>query len=111
MNFLTIRPYYIEATRQALNGSWKGGTGVWWGVKEGAIDLVSIAEDVPADTKTRVAEIKKGLADGSFAIWKGPITDNTGKVQVTGGVTASDGFLAGMNFYVRGVEGRVPGGD
>ena len=104
-------PYYIEATRQALNGSWKGGTGAWWGVKEGAIDLVSIAEDVPTDTKTRVAEIKKGLADGSFAIWKGPITDNTGKVQVTGGVTASDRFLAGMNFYVRGVEGRVPGGD
>ncbi len=104
-------PYYIEATRQALNGSWKGDTGVWWGVKEGAIDMVSIAEDVPADTKARVAEIKKGLADGSFAIWKGPITDNTGKVQIAAGSAASDRFLAGMSFYVRGVEGRVPGGN
>ena len=104
-------PYYIEATRQALNGSWKGDTGVWWGVKEGAIDMVSIAEDVPADTKARVAEIKKGLSDGSFVIWKGPITDNTGKVQIAAGSAASDRFLAGMSFYVRGVEGRVPGGN
>ncbi|MBU3739482.1 MAG: BMP family ABC transporter substrate-binding protein, partial [Rhodoferax sp.] len=75
-------PYYIKATKEALDGSWKGGGGVWWGVKEGAIDIVSIAEDVPAETKAKVEEVKKGLADGSFAIWKGPITDNTGKVQV-----------------------------
>ena len=79
--------------------------------KEGAIDMVSIADDVPADTKARVAEIKKGLSDGSFAIWKGPITDNTGKVQIAAGSAASDRFLAGMSFYVRGVEGRVPGGN
>jgi len=31
-------------------------------VKEGAIDIVSIAEDVPAETKAKVDEIKKGLA-------------------------------------------------
>ena len=102
-------PYYIEATRQALNGSWKGDTGVWWGVKEGAIDLVSIAKDVPADTKTRIAEIKKGLSDGSFVIWKGPITDNTGKVQIAKDAVADDNFLNGMNFYVKGVEGNIPG--
>ncbi|MDO8278120.1 MAG: BMP family ABC transporter substrate-binding protein, partial [Burkholderiaceae bacterium] len=41
-------PYYIKATKEALDGSWTGGTAAWWGVKEGAIDLVSIADDVPA---------------------------------------------------------------
>ncbi|HSO45249.1 MAG TPA: BMP family ABC transporter substrate-binding protein, partial [Rhodoferax sp.] len=81
----------------------------WWGVKEGAIDIVSIAEDVPAETKAKVEEVKKGLADGSFAIWKGPITDNTGKVQVADGAVAEDQFLGGLNFYVKGVEGKVPG--
>ena len=104
-------PYYIKATKEALDGSWKGGGAVWWGVKEGAIDIVSIAEDVPADTKAKVEEVKKGLADGSYVIWKGPITDNTGKVQIAKDAVADDKFLGGLNFYVKGVEGKVPGGD
>jgi len=104
-------PYYIKTTKEVLDGSWKAGAGAhsWWGVKEGAIDIVSIAEDVPAETKAKVDEVKKGLADGSFAIWKGPIADNTGKVQIAKDTVADDKFLGGLNFYVKGVEGKVPG--
>jgi simple sugar transport system substrate-binding protein len=101
-------PYYIKATRDALEGKWTTGK-AWWGVKEGAIDMVSIAEDVPADVKDKVAKIKAGLADGSFSIWKGPITDNTGKVQIEKDKVADDEFLGGIKFYVKGVEGKVPG--
>ena len=103
-------PYYIKSTKAALDGTWTGNSGVWWGVKEGAIDIVSMAEDVPAETKARVEEIKKGLGDGSFNIWKGPITDNTGKVQIAADTVADDKFLGGLSFYVKGVEGKVPGG-
>jgi simple sugar transport system substrate-binding protein len=102
-------PYYSKATKEALEGKWTGNTGAWWGVKEGAIDIVSIAADVPAETQTKVAEVKKGLADGSFVIWKGPIVDNTGKVQIAKDTAADDKFLGGLNFYVKGVEGKVPG--
>ena len=102
-------PYYIQATKEALDGSWKGGGGVWWGHKEGAIDLVSIAEDVPAETKARIDEIKKGLKDGSFSIWKGPIVGQDGKEILAKDAVADDKFLGGVNFYVKGVEGKVPG--
>ncbi len=102
-------PYYIKATKDALEGKWTTGK-AWWGVKEGAIDIVSIAEDVPAETKARVEEVKKGLADGSFVIWKGPIVDNTGKEQIAKDKTADDEFLGGLSFYVKGVEGKIPGG-
>ncbi len=102
-------PYYIKATKEALDGSWKGGAGVWWGVKEGAIDIVSMAEDVPAETKAKVEEVKKGLADGTYTIWKGPITDNTGKVMVAKDAVGDDKWLSGMGAYVKGVEGKVPG--
>ena len=102
-------PYYIKATKEALDGSWKGGAGVWWGVKEGAIDIVSMAEDIPAETKAKVEEVKKGLADGSYTIWKGPITDNTGKVMVAKDAVGDDKWLSGMGAYVKGVEGKVPG--
>ena len=102
-------PYYIKATRDALEGKWTGGGHTWSGVKDGAIDIVSIADDVPADTKAKVDEVKKGLKDGAFAIWKGPLSDNTGKEVLKKDEVADDKFLSGINFYVKGVEGKVPG--
>ncbi len=101
-------PYYIKATRDALDGKWAGGGAVWWGVKEGAIDIVSISDKVPADIKERVAAIKKGLADGSFVIWRGPIVDNTGKEQLGKDAIADDKFMGGIKFYVKGVDGKAP---
>ena len=103
-------PYYTKAMQDALDGKWATGQ-TWWGVKEGAIDIVSIAEDVPAETKAKVEEVKKGLKDGSFSIWKGPIVGQDGKELVAAGAAADDKFLSGVNFYVKGVEGKVPGGD
>ena len=100
-------PYYIKATKDALEGTWTTG-GVWWGVKEGAIDVVSIAEDVPAETKAKVDAIKAGLKDGSFSIWKGPLVDNTGKTILKKDEIADDKFLSGVKFYVKGVDGKVP---
>ncbi len=101
-------PYYIKAAKDAINGTWTTGKS-WWGVKEGTIDLVSISDKVPADLKAKVDQVKAGLRDGSFAIWKGPISDNTGKEQVKAGTTADDAFLGGIKFFVKGVEGQVPG--
>jgi simple sugar transport system substrate-binding protein len=105
-------PYYIKAVRDALDGKWTAGTGnhSWWGVKEGAIDLVSLAEGVPADTRAQIDMVKAGLKDGSFAIWKGPIVGQDGKDVLKKDEVADDKFLSRINFYVKGVEGKVPSG-
>ena len=102
-------PYYIKATRDALEGKWAGGTGSWWGVKEGTIDIVSISDKVPAEIKAKVDTVKAGLKDGSFAIWKGPIVGQDGKEILKKDEVADDKFLGGIKFYVKGVEGKVPG--
>ena len=39
------------------------------------------------------------------------LVDQDGKEVVAGGAVADDKFLTGINFYVKGVEGKVPGGD
>ena len=103
-------PYYLKATKEALDGTWKSGGNAWYGVKEGAIDVVSIAEDVPAETKARIDEIKAGLKAGTFNIWKGPIMGSDGKEVLAKDVVADDKFLGTLNFYVKGVEGKVPSG-
>jgi basic membrane protein A len=105
-------PYYIKAVGDALAGKWQtSNEKIWWGVKEGAIDMVSVAADVPDDTKKRIDEIRAGLKDGSFKIWKGPLVDNTGKEVLAKDAVADDKFLGGITFYVKGVEGKVPGGE
>jgi basic membrane protein A and related proteins len=103
-------PYYIKAVRETLDGKWTGGTASWWGVKEGAIDFVSLAADVPEDAKKKLEEVKAGLKDGSFSIWKGPIMGQDGKEILAKDAVADDKFLSGINFYVKGVEGKVPSG-
>jgi simple sugar transport system substrate-binding protein len=103
-------PYYVKAVREALEGKWAGNQAAWWGVKEGAIDFVSVAADVPADVKTKLDEVKAGLKDGSFEIWKGPIVGQDGKEVLAKDAVADDKFLGGINFYVKGVEGKIPSG-
>ncbi|MFZ9298327.1 MAG: BMP family ABC transporter substrate-binding protein [Hylemonella sp.] len=102
-------PYYVKAVRDALEGKWATGQ-TWWGVKEGAIDMVSLATDVPDATKQKIDAIRAGLKDGSFVIWKGPIAGQDGKEVLAKDAVADDKFLGGINFYVKGVEGKIPGG-
>jgi basic membrane protein A and related proteins len=101
-------PYYTKAVKDALEGKWSTGK-AWWGVKEGAIDFVSVAADVPADAKDKMEKVKAGLKDGSFVIWKGPIVDNAGKTVLEKDKVADDEWLGGVKFFVKGVEGKVPG--
>ncbi|MBM3386249.1 MAG: BMP family ABC transporter substrate-binding protein [Betaproteobacteria bacterium] len=103
-------PYYIKSVRETLEGKWTGNQAAWWGVKEGAIDFVSVADDVPADIKKKVEDIKAGLKDGSFVIWKGPIVGQDGKEVLAKDAVADDKFLGGIGFYVKGVEGKIPSG-
>jgi basic membrane protein A and related proteins len=102
-------PYYVKAVGEALEGKWNGSQASWWGVKEGAIDMVNVAADVPEDTQKKIDEIKAGLKDGSFSIWKGPIVDQVGKEVLAKDAIADDKFLGAVMFYVKGVEGKIPG--
>lgn len=52
-------------------------------------------------------DIKSG--DGSFAIWKRLILDNTGKDLVAKDAVADDMFMGGLKTCVKGVEAKVSG--
>jgi len=103
-------PYYKQAVKEALDGTWKTQQ-AWWGIKEGAIDMVAISDKVPAETKALVEKAKAGMKDGSFHPWKGPVVDQAGKTVVEKDQTPDDKFMLGINFYVKGVDGKVPSGD
>lgn len=99
--------YYKKAIRDVIDGTWTKGRTVW-GVKEGQIAFVKIAESVPDEVKERVHKLSAGLRDGSFAAYTGPVVDNTGKWRLATGAVATQEWLDKINFYVMGVEGKVP---
>ena len=102
-------PYYKQAVKEALDGSWKTQQ-AWWGVKEGAIDMVSISAKVSPEAKAAVEKAKAGMKDGSFHPWRGPVVDQAGKTVVEKDAAPDDKFMLGINFYVKGVDGKVPSG-
>jgi len=103
-------PYYKKAVKDALDGTWASGPNTWWGVKEGAIDLVEISDKVPAESREQVEKIKAGLKDGSFHVFKGPLVTNDGKTMLKEGETADDKFLHEIKWFVKGVDAKVPAG-
>jgi len=102
-------PYYEKAVNDVLNNSWKTEV-TKWGTKEGMNDLIKINDEVPEDIRKRIDELKAGLKDGSFSVFKGPITDSAGKVVLPKDEVADDAWKGKINFYVKGVEGKVPSG-
>jgi len=102
-------PYYEKAVNDVLSGTWKTAD-TKWGTKEGANDLIKVADVVPEATKKRIDEIKGGLKAGTFAVFKGPIKDNTGKIVLEKDQIADDAWKGKINFYVEGVDGKIPAG-
>ncbi len=99
--------YYEKAFNDVLGKGWKSGE-TKWGHKEGMTDFIKVPDFVPADARKRVEEVKAGLKAGTFDIFKGSIVDSTGKERLKKDVAADDKWLSGVNFYVKGVEGKVP---
>jgi simple sugar transport system substrate-binding protein len=99
--------YYKKSVREAMDGTWKTGRTVW-GVKEGQNDLVKIADVVPEETRKRVQEIKAGMKEGTFEVFTGPIVDNTGAERLPKDAKADQEWKDKVDFFVKGVEGKVP---
>jgi basic membrane protein A len=99
--------YYEKSFNEALSKTWKPEV-TKWGVKEGAVDFLKVADFLPEDAKKAVQAAKDGLKDGSVSVFKGPIVDNTGKEQLPKDGVADDKWKGGIAFYVKGVDGKVP---
>jgi simple sugar transport system substrate-binding protein len=99
--------YYDKVVADVLGKTWKTGA-IKWGTKEGVNDFVKINDAVPAAIKAKVAAAKDGLKAGTLAVFKGPLSDNTGKEVLAKGVAADDKWLGQVSFFLQGVEGKPP---
>jgi len=99
--------YYKKAIKDVMDNTWKTDRTVW-GVKEGTNNLVKIADVVPDDIKKKIDEVKAGMKAGTFEVFTGPVVDNTGKERVAKDAKADQEWKDKVDFYVKGVEGKLP---
>ncbi|ATG44510.1 putative basic membrane lipoprotein [Phaeobacter piscinae] len=100
-------PYYIARTQAVMDGSWES-TDTWDGIGAGMVKIGEITDAVPAAVKEEALALKASLADGSYHAFTGPIKKQDGSDWLAEGETADDGTLAGMNFFVEGIQGDIP---
>ena len=63
---------------------------------------------VPKDVAELVAAREKDIGAGKLHPFQGPVKDNEGKERVAAGKTMGDEELSKMDFYVEGVQGKLP---
>ena len=100
-------PYYIARTKAVMDGTWTS-TDTWDGIGAGMVGIGEISSAVPAEIKASAEALRDSLADGSYHAFTGPVNKQDGSAWLAAGETADDGTLAGMNFYVEGIEGDIP---
>ena len=108
-NMIYWGPFYKKAVKEVLDGTWKSERAVW-GYKEDTTNVIKIADSVPEDVKKKIEEVKEGYKAGTFDPFKGPIVDNEGKERNAKDALPDQAWLDKVDFYVQGVEGKIPSG-
>ncbi len=99
--------YYIDRVRAVMDGTWKS-SDTWGGLKSGMVTMGPFNKVLPEAAVKQAKAAEAAIRSGALHPFTGPIKDQSGKVRVKAGETMSDKELAGMNWYVEGVEGKLP---
>lgn len=97
-------PYYIARVQAAMDGTWKSGD-TWDGIKAGMVSM-SDYKNMAADTAAMAEATEAAIVSGAKHVFTGPIYNQKGELMVKEGETMDDGALAGMDWYVKGVDSQ-----
>lgn len=100
-------PYYVERVQAVMDGTWAS-VDTWDGIAPGMVEIGAFSDRIPADVQAEAQAASDAIAAGTLHPFTGPINKQDGSVWLAAGETADDGTLAGMNFYVEGVDGDLP---
>ena len=101
-------PYYTKRVKAELDGTWAS-TDEWDGLKEKMVIMAPYL-NMPDDVKKLAQDTEAAIVAGTLHPFKCPITGQDGKeVECKGGKNLDDGQILGMNFYVKGIDDKIPG--
>ena len=104
----TWAPYYIARVKAELDGSWKSED--TWGGLDSNMFAMAPYTNMPDDVKKMAEDTQAAITAGKLYPFKCPVVGQDGKeVECKGGDHLADGQVLGMNFYVKGIDDKIPG--
>lgn len=99
--------YYVARTKAVLDGTWKS-EDTWGGLDSGMVKMAPYT-NMPDDVKKMAEETEEAIRSGKLNPFKCPVFRQDGsEVECKGGAALSDEQVLGMNFYVKGIEDKLP---
>ncbi|MDE0174855.1 MAG: BMP family ABC transporter substrate-binding protein [Defluviicoccus sp.] len=100
--------YYVARTKAVLDGTWKS-QDVWQGLNTGMIAMAPYNPAIPKDVVALAMQAEADIKSGKRHPFQGPVRNQAGKVVIPKGKAADDKMLLSMDWYVEGVQGKLPG--
>ncbi len=100
-------PYYTKQTKAVLAGTWKA-EDTWDGLKEKMVVMAPYT-NMPDDVKALAEKTEAAIVAGTLHPFKCPVIGQDGKPVDCKGANLEPGQILGMNFYVKGVDDKIPG--
>ncbi len=70
--------------------------------------MAAMNQKIPAGVRAKATQTIADIKAGKLHPFQGPIMNQAGKVMVPAGSVAPDKMLLTMDWYVKGVEGKLP---
>ena len=100
-------PYYIERVKAELDGTWKSED--FWGGLKSKLVVMAPYTNMPDDVKKLAEDTEAAIIADKLFPFKCPVVGQDGKAVECKGDHLDDGQVLGMNFYVKGIDDKVPG--
>ncbi|HMJ01815.1 MAG TPA: BMP family ABC transporter substrate-binding protein [Conexibacter sp.] len=104
-------PFVEDQVEAIQDGSWKP-VAYYGTLENGTIQMLPFSPDLPDDVVAKVEEAREQLADGTLAVFTGPLRSDEGKVVVPAGesLTEPEQLVACCDWLVEGASGASVGG-
>lgn len=99
--------YYIQRTKAVLDGTWKS-EDTWGGLD---VNMVQMApyKNMPDDVKKMAEETEAAIKTHKLNPFKCPVFKQDGtQVECKGNGALADEQILSMNFYVKGIDDKIP---
>jgi basic membrane protein A and related proteins len=101
-------PYYIDRVQLVLDNKWTSGD-TWGGLKSTMLQMAPYT-NLPDDVKKTAEDTQAAITAGTLHPFKCPVVAQDGStVECKGGTHLADEQILGMNFYVKGIDEKIPG--
>ena len=99
-------PYYVQEVKAVMDGTWTSHD-TWGGLAAGMV-VMGPYQNMPDDVKAMAEQTEADIKSGKTMVFAGPITKQDGTMAVKAGDVMPDKEILGLNYYVKGVDDKLP---